>query len=56
VFTEKYNQYLNAKTCQTASHMAPGSDVDLGNNPAMYYNFRNSTCHNYKLVVGFRTS
>ena len=37
VFTEKYNQYLNVKTCQTASHMAPGSDTDVGNNPAMYY-------------------
>ena len=47
VFTEKYNQYLNAKTCQTASHMAPGSDIDLGNNPAMYY----TGC--YKAAVNF---
>lgn len=37
VFTEKYNQYLSVKNCQTASHMAPGSDTDQGNNPAMYY-------------------
>lgn len=37
VFSERYNSYLNVKSCQTASHMAPGSDIDTGNNPNMYY-------------------
>ncbi|VDI14768.1 CD82 antigen-like [Mytilus galloprovincialis] len=37
VYTERYQQYVNLHTCQRATHMAPGSDTDRGNNPALYY-------------------
>lgn len=36
-YVENIQQYQNLETCQKAQHMAPGSDIDIGSNSALYY-------------------